>query len=125
MIKEVVSVPGSSPNAPYSPAIKAGGFVFTSGQIGVNPVTQEIAKGDVTAQTKQALENVKNVLEAAGTSLDRVVKTTVFLTDMDNFSAMNGVYRTYFPENPPARSTVSAALVSGDMLVEIEAVALA
>ncbi len=125
MIKEVVRVQGSSPSAPYSPGVKAGGFVFTSGQVGVNPVTQGITKGDVAAQTKQALENVKDVLEAAGTSLDKVIKATVFLTNMEDFAAMNAVYRTYFPENPPARSTVGAALVSKDMLVEIEVVALA
>ena len=109
---------------PYSQAIRANGFIFAAGQTGLDPATMELVAGGVEAQARQVLTNLKHVLEAAGTSLDRVVKTTVFLTDMANFAAMNTVYKEFFPANPPARSTVAVAGLPKGGLVEIEAVAL-
>jgi 2-iminobutanoate/2-iminopropanoate deaminase len=110
---------------PYSQAVVAGGFVFTAGQLGLDPQTGELVGADVAAQTRQALNNLKNIVEAAGSSLERVVKTTVFLTDFGNFGAMNGVYAEFFPAEPPARSTVEVGPLAKGALVEIEAVALA
>lgn len=109
---------------PYSQAIVANGLVFTAGQTGVNPQTRTMVEGGVEAQTRQTLENIKAVLEAAGTELSKVVKTTVFLQNMSDFAAMNSVYKTFFPENPPARSTVEVAALPLGALVEIETVAL-
>ena len=110
---------------PYSQAIKAGGFVFVSGQIPIDPQTGEFVPGGIAEQTRQVLKNLAAVLEAAGSSLDRVVKTTVFLADMKEFSGMNEVYATFFSSPPPARATVAAAGLPRDARVEIEAVALA
>ena len=110
---------------PYSQAIRANGFVFTAGQVALIPGTKDIAVGGVVGQTEQVLENLKAVLEAAGSSLERVVKTTVFLKDMDDFAEMNEVYAKYLGEGAPARSTVAAKGLPLDALVEIEAVALA
>lgn len=117
----------SAPGAigPYSQAVRAGGFVFASGQIPLDPKTGVFVEGGVAEQTQQVMRNLKAVLEAAGTSLERVVKTTVFLADMDDFSAMNEVYGQYFKENPPARSTVQAARLPRDARVEIDVIALA
>lgn len=109
---------------PYSQAIRADSMVYTAGQIGFDPATMEIVSGGVEAETRQALTNLKNVLEAAGSSLDHVVKTLVFLQDMADFPKMNAIYAEYFPENPPARSTVQVAALPKGALVEIEAVAL-
>ena len=109
---------------PYSQAIIANGMVFTAGQIALIPGTKDIAEGGIQAQARQVLENLKAVLEAAGTSLDNVVKTTVFLQSMDDFAAMNAVYATFFTENPPARSAVEVVRLPLGVLVEIEAVAL-
>jgi 2-iminobutanoate/2-iminopropanoate deaminase len=109
---------------PYSQAIKAGGFVFVSGQIPIDPETGEFVAGGITEQTDRVLRNLRAVLEAAGSGLDQVVKTTVFLADMKEFSGMNEVYATYFTEPPPARATVAAAGLPRDARVEIEAVAL-
>lgn len=109
---------------PYSQAIKANGFVFVSGQIAINPETGEFLSGGVAEQTHRALKNLGAVLEAAGSSLDQVVKTTVFLADMKEFAAMNEVYATFFSGPPPARATVAAAGLPRDARVEIEAVAL-
>ena len=109
---------------PYSQAIKANGFVFVSGQIAFDPATQQIIEGDVAAQTDRVLQNLSAILAAAGTSFDMVVKTTVFLKNMGDFSAMNDVYAGYFPRNPPARSTVAAAGLPRDVLVEIDVIAL-
>lgn len=109
---------------PYSQAIKANGFVFVSGQVGFDPKTGEFVPGGVAEQTEQVLKNVSAVLEAAGSSLDQVVKTTVFLADMKEFSAMNEVYARFFSEPPPARATVAAAGLPRDARVEIEVVAL-
>ncbi|MBK6798693.1 MAG: RidA family protein [Acidobacteria bacterium] len=110
---------------PYSQAIKAGGLVFTSGQIPLDPSTMKVVEGDIQKQTELVLNNLKAVLEAAGTSIDRVVKTTVFLADMNDFAAMNEVYASFFSSNKPARSTVQAARLPRDVSVEIEAIALA
>jgi len=110
---------------PYSQAIKANGFVFASGQIPLDPATGQLIEGDIRAQTERVLNNVGAVLEAAGSSLERVVKTTVFLSDMNDFAAMNEVYSTYFVITRPARSTVQAARLPRDVKVEIEVVALA
>ena len=110
---------------PYSQAIKAGGFVFVSGQIPIDPRTGQFVAGGIAEQTRQVLTNVKAVLEAAGSGLDRVVKTTVFMADMKEFSGMNEVYATFFSEPPPARATVAAAGLPRDARVEIEVVALA
>jgi len=110
---------------PYSQAIKAGGFVFVSGQIPIDPQTGQFVAGGIAEQTRQVLKNLGAVLEAAGSSLDLVVKTTVFLADMKEFSGMNEVYATFFSSPPPARATVAAAGLPRDARVEIEAVALA
>jgi 2-iminobutanoate/2-iminopropanoate deaminase len=109
---------------PYSQAIKAGGFVFASGQIPTDPQTGQFVAGGIAEQTEQVLKNLRAVLEAAGSSLDQVVKTTVFLADMKEFSAMNEVYARFFPEPPPARATVAVAGLPRDARVEIEVVAL-
>ena len=109
---------------PYSQAIKANGFVFTAGQIPLVPSEGKLIVGDIQVQTRQALENLKAVLEEAGTSLGNVVKTTVFLDNMDDFRAMNEIYAEFFNENPPARSAVEVARLPLNALVEIEAVAL-
>jgi len=109
---------------PYSQAIKAGGFVFVSGQIPIDPSTGQFVAGGVAEQTEQVLKNLSAVLEASGTSLARVVKTTVFLADMSDFAAMNEVYGRFFTNEPPARATVAAAGLPRDARVEIELVAL-
>jgi 2-iminobutanoate/2-iminopropanoate deaminase len=109
---------------PYSQAIRAGGFVFASGQIPTDPATGEFVKGGVAEQTEQVLKNLAAVLEAAGSGLDKVVKTTVFLADMKEFAQMNEVYAKFFTGAPPARATVAAAGLPRDARVEIEAVAL-
>lgn len=110
---------------PYSQAIRAQGFLFLSGQVALRPESGELVAGDVRAQTEQVLNNLKAVLEAAGSSLAAVVKTTVFLADMNDFAAMNEVYGGFFPEDPPARATVEASRLPKDARVEIEAIALA
>lgn len=109
---------------PYSQAIVTGTLVFTAGQIALDPKTMEIVEGDVAAQTERVMKNLDAILTAAGSSLQRVVKTTVFLKDMGNFAAMNEVYGRHFGEHKPARSTVEAARLPKDVLVEIEAIAL-
>ncbi len=110
---------------PYSQAIIVGGFIYTAGQGGMDPKTGEIVAGGIEAETRQVLTNIKNILEAAGSSLDLVVKTTVYLRDMQDFTAMNGVYATFFPTNPPARTTVQAAALPRGIAVEIDTVAIA
>ena len=109
---------------PYSQAITSGDFVFASGQVALDPATGQLIDGDVRAQTQRALENLAAVLDAAGSSLAQVVKTTVFLTTMSNFAAMNEVYAGYFTGDPPARSTVAVAELPRNALVEVEAIAL-
>jgi 2-iminobutanoate/2-iminopropanoate deaminase len=123
--KKIVSTE-KAPKAigPYSQAIRIDNLVFTAGQVGLDPATMEIVEGGVEAQTRQVLNNLKNVLEAAGSGLKFVVKTTVFLQSMGDFATMNGIYAEFFPENPPARSTVAVAGLPKGALVEIECVAL-
>jgi 2-iminobutanoate/2-iminopropanoate deaminase len=109
---------------PYSQAIKTNGLIFASGQIPIDPKSGQFVEGGIKEQTKQVLKNLSAVLEAAGSSLSRVVKTTVFLADMQEFGAMNEVYGEFFKEEPPARATVEAARLPRDARVEIEAIAL-
>ena len=110
---------------PYSQAIRTNGFVFASGQIPIDPKTGEFVAGGIAEQTEQAIKNLSRVLEAAGSDLNRVVKTTVFLVDMGEFAAMNEVYGRFFSDEPPARATVEAARLPRDARVEIDAIALA
>jgi len=125
-VKEVIST-DRAPKAigPYSQAVRANGLLFLSGQIAIDPATQQLAGGDVRAQTERVLENLKGLLEAAGSSLEKVLRTTVFLADMGEFAAMNEVYGRYFAAAPPARSTVQAARLPRDVRVEIDVIALA
>lgn len=124
-MKETIST-NDAPGAigPYSQAIKAGDLVFCSGQIPIDPVTGEFVSDVVAEQTEQVLKNLDAVLKAAGTSLGNVVKTTVFLADMNDFAEMNDVYGRYFSENKPARATVQAARLPRDAKVEIDCIAL-
>jgi 2-iminobutanoate/2-iminopropanoate deaminase len=123
-MKEVVhSDRGPKPIGPYSQAVKAGGFIYLSGQVALDPKTGDLIGSDIRRQTEQTLENVKGILEAAGTNLHHVVKTTVFLKDMNDFVAMNEVYARYFTAAPPARSTVQVARLPKDALLEIEVIA--
>lgn len=110
---------------PYSQGVRGGDFVFTAGQLGIMPGTKEFAGQDIQSQTRQALQNLKAVLEAAGSCLKHVVKTTVFLADMGEFAQMNAIYAEFFPEQPPARSAIQAAALPLGGRVEVEAVALA
>lgn len=123
--REVLST-GGAPAAigPYSQAIRAGGFLFVLGQIPLDPATGTIVPGDIAAQTRRALENLRAILVAAGASLDAVVKTTVFLADLGEFEKMNEVYGSYFRTAPPARSTVQAVRLPRDARVEIDAIAV-
>jgi len=109
---------------PYSQGIIANGFVFTAGQGGVIPGTRTIVEGGVREQTRQVMQNLKGIVEAAGSSMDKVVKTTVFLTDINDFAAMNEVYASFFGEQPPARTTVQVSKLPMGIIVEIEAVAV-
>ena len=109
---------------PYSQAIKANGFIFVSGQIAIDPATQQVITGDVAAQTDRVLRNLSEILEAGGSGLGKVVRSTVFLKNMNDFSAMNAVYAKYFSTAPPARSTVEVARLPKDVLVEIDVIAL-
>ncbi len=110
---------------PYSQAVVHQGIAYLSGQIPLDPTTQQLIEGDVAAQTERVLENIRAVLAACGSSLDRVLKTTVFLADMGEFTRMNEVYGRYFSGNPPARSTVQAARLPRDVRVEIDCIAIA
>lgn len=123
--KKEVIIPagGAKPVAPYSPGIRFGELVFTSGQIGLDAATGKIVEGGVAAQAQQALENLKAVLEAAGSGLDQVLKTTVFLNDMNDYGTVNEVYAGFFQGDPPARSAVQVAALPLGALVEVEAVA--
>ena len=125
MKKEIISTQ-NAPAAigPYSQAVKAGDLLFVSGQIPVDPATGEVVEPSIQVQTQRSLTNVKNIVEAAGGTLENVVKTTVFLKDMDDFVPMNRVYQTFFPENSPARAAVQVAKLPKDVLVEIEAIAV-
>jgi 2-iminobutanoate/2-iminopropanoate deaminase len=109
---------------PYSQAIRTDSMIFAAGQTGIDPATGEVVPGGVEEQTRQVLTNLQNVIEAAGSSFKHVVKTTVFLRDMNDFAKMNAIYAEYFGENPPARSTIAVAGLPKNGLVEIEAIAL-
>jgi 2-iminobutanoate/2-iminopropanoate deaminase len=125
-MRDVISTDqGPKAIGPYSQAIRANGFVFLSGQIPLDPTNQQLIAGDVSAQTLRVLKNIDGILTAAGTSLKKVVKTTVFLKSMNDFAAMNEVYGQFFTQTPPARSTVEVARLPKDVLVEIEVIALA
>lgn len=123
--KKIVSTE-KAPKAigPYSQAVRIENLVYTAGQIALDPATMELVSGGIEAQTRRVLTNLKNVLESAGSGLNYVIKTTVFLADMKDFSAMNAVYAEFFTENPPARSTIAVAALPKNGLVEIEVVAL-
>jgi 2-iminobutanoate/2-iminopropanoate deaminase len=110
---------------PYSQAIRAQGLIFTSGQIAIDPATQQVVAGDVGAQTDRVLRNLSAILEASGSSLEKVVRCTVFLKNMGDFAAMNEIYGRYFKQAPPARSTVEVARLPREVLVEIDVIALA
>jgi 2-iminobutanoate/2-iminopropanoate deaminase len=124
-VKEIIATDrGPQAIGPYSQAIRANGFLFVSGQIPLDPATQQPVPGDIQAQTERVLENLKGIVEAAGSSLDRVVRATVFLADMNEFAAMNEVYGRYFRNQPPARSTVQVSRLPRDARVEIDVIAL-
>jgi 2-iminobutanoate/2-iminopropanoate deaminase len=125
-MKKQVVVADNAPKAigPYSAGIKVGDFVYTAGQLGIDPLSGSFIEGGIEAETRQALQNLQAVLIAAGSSLENVVKTTVFLRDMNDFTAMNGIYAEFFTANFPARSAVQVARLPKDGAVEIEAVAV-
>ncbi|HFE64691.1 MAG TPA: RidA family protein [Caldithrix sp.] len=124
-MKEIVKTDQApTPVGPYNQAIIAGDFIFTAGQIAIDPATGKLAENDIQKQTRLVIRNLEAVLKAAGSDLSRVVKTTVFLKDMNDFAAMNEIYAEFFSENSPARSAVEVACLPKDVLVEIECVAL-
>ena len=124
MDKEIIHTPNApQPLGPYSQGIRAGNFLFISGQGPIDPNTGHMSGADIEKQTRQALTNVRCIIEASGLSLAEVVKVSIFLKTMDDFKKMNEIYKTFFPERPPARTTVEAKLPSPDMLVEIDAIA--
>ncbi len=124
MSKEIViSDQLPAPKGPYSPAVKANGFIFVSGQGPVDAKSGQINRGDIKEQTRLVLENIRAILKAAGSSLDKVVKTNVYLTDIEDFAAMNEVYATFFSAQPPARTTIQAAALPLGIGVEIDVVA--
>lgn len=121
---ERISPPGvPAPRGPYSPAVRAGDFIFVSGQVPVDPTTQKMVSGDIRQETRQTLTNIKSILEGCGSSLADVVKCTVFLGDSNDFSAMNEVYAEFFGESKPARSTVACQFAVPGIKVEIDAIA--
>jgi 2-iminobutanoate/2-iminopropanoate deaminase len=124
VIETIATDRGPKAIGPYSQAVRANGFVFLSGQIPLDPKTQQVVEGDATVQTERVLENLKAVVEAAGSSLQHVVKTTVFLADLNDFAAMNEVYSRYFVTHPPARSTVEVSKLPRNVRVEIDLIAL-
>ncbi|MGC2112013.1 MAG: RidA family protein [Candidatus Korobacteraceae bacterium] len=125
-MREVIATDaGPKAIGPYSQGIKANGLIFLSGQIPLDPASQQLIEGDAATQTDRVLQNIRGVLQAAGSSLQQVVKTTVFLKNMSDFAAMNEVYGRYFTQSPPARSTVEVARLPKDVLIEIEVIALA
>jgi len=123
-VKQIIATDrGPKAIGPYSQAIKANGLIFISGQVCINPATQQLVEGDISVQTERVMENLKGIVEAAGSSMGKVLKTTVFLLDMNDFAAMNAVYGKYFGEAPPARATVQVARLPRDVKVEIELIA--
>jgi 2-iminobutanoate/2-iminopropanoate deaminase len=124
-MREIIATDkGPKAIGPYSQGVRAGGFIFVSGQGAVDPTTRKVVAGGIAEQTARTLENVKRILEAAGASLVDVVKVTVYLKNMNDFSAMNQVYARYFAENPPARATVEVSRLPMDFRIEIDAIAL-
>ncbi|MEW9123754.1 MAG: RidA family protein [Thermotaleaceae bacterium] len=126
MSKKIMIQTEKAPAAigPYAQAVKLENLIFTSGQLPVNPLTGELLTTDIKAETKQCLENIKAILEEAGTSLENAVKLTIFIKDMNQFAEINEVYATYFPEDKPARSCVEVARLPKDANIEIEAIAI-
>lgn len=122
--KKAINLPGSTTIAPYSPAIEANGFLFVSGQVGFDPIKRCYYGDDIIAQTRGALNNLKTILEYAGSSMDKIVKTTIFLTDVADFDTVNIIYAEYFKNDPPARSCIQVAALPKGALMEIEAIAL-
>jgi len=125
MIEVVQSKESAAPIGPYSQGIKAGGFVFVAGEKGLDPKTGKIVPGGIAAETRQTLENIKGILEAGGSSMDKVVSTFVFMTDLEDFAAMNEVYAQYFTAHPPGRTTVEVKALPAGAQIEITAYALA
>lgn len=123
-IRSILTDKAPAPIGPYSQAVTAGDFIFTAGQVPVDPAAGKVVEGDAAVQARQSLENLKAILEAAGSGMDRVLKVTVFLKDMNDFAKVNEVYAEYFREHKPARSAVQVAKLPLDVKVEIEAVAL-
>jgi len=125
-MREVIAT-AQAPQAigPYSQAIRAQGLIFTSGQIAIDPATQQVIPGDISAQTDRVLKNLAAILQASGSTLEKVLRCTVFLKNMGDFGAMNEIYGRYFKQAPPARSTVEVARLPKDVLVEIDVIALA
>jgi 2-iminobutanoate/2-iminopropanoate deaminase len=125
-MREVIATKeGPQAIGPYSQAIRANGLIFVSGQVAIDPATQQVIGGDVAAQTDRVIQNLSGILQAAGSGLEKVVRSTVFLKNMGDFAAMNQVYGRYFNSAPPARSTVEVARLPKDVLVEIDVIALA
>jgi 2-iminobutanoate/2-iminopropanoate deaminase len=124
MLTAISTSETATPIGPYAKAIKANGFIFVSGQIGLDPTTQQVVEGGIARQTERTLQNLAAVLKAAGSGLDKVVRCGVFLASMDDFAGMNEVYATFFPSTPPARSTVEVSRLPKDSLVEIDAIAV-
>ncbi len=121
--KVIFTEKAPKPIGPYSQAIRSGDFIFLSGQIPIDPATGELVEGDIRQQTRQVLENIKEVLHSQGLGMQDIVKVTIFLKDMGHFSSMNEVYASYFPSSPPARSTVEVSGLPKDSELEIEAIA--
>ena len=125
-MKEIISTEkGPKAIGPYSQAVRANGFIFVSGQIPLDPATGQLVEGDIASQTTRVIENMKAIVEAAGSSLNHVVKISVFLKDMNDFAAMNEVYARHFTTNPPARATIEASRLPRDVRVEMDLIALA
>lgn len=126
MKKQTFKPADARPDLPFSPLAKVGDILYVSGQVGIDPETKKLTQGGIAPQTRQTLENLKRILALAGATLEDAVKLNVFLTDMNDFTEFNAVYREYFPHNPPARTTVgTAGLSNAAMVVEIEAIAVA
>jgi 2-iminobutanoate/2-iminopropanoate deaminase len=123
--KEIVkAVNAPQPIGPYSAAVRTENFIFTAGQVGIDPQTGEVVAGGVAAETRQVMQNIKSILEAAGSSMGAIVKTTVFLRDMEDFPVMNKIYGEFFPQDAPARTTVQVAGLPKGVAIEIEAIAV-
>jgi 2-iminobutanoate/2-iminopropanoate deaminase len=124
--KEVIQTPeAAAPIGPYSQAIKAGGFIFVAGEKGLDPKTGKIVSGGIAAETRQTLENIQNILKAAGSSLDKAISSFVYMTDLSEFATMNGVYAEYFKVMPPGRTTVQVTALPAGAHIEITVTALA